>query len=64
MKKIYQQPQTLTVHLQGEKAIMGILSNNAVTVDTNEENSIGAGQEWTKGDNTASYNVWDDDWSK
>ena len=59
MKKIYIQPSLSIVHVQS--AQMMALSN--VGINRTESDADGS-EALVKGNSSASYNVWDDDWSK
>ena len=61
MKKIYQNPTTLIVKLNGGAVCDALVVGSGLTSSTR-----GDGTDLVKEDNVSSssrYNVWDDDWS-
>ena len=61
MKKTYINPTTLMVAVQQQTIIA-----ESVPYDTTDGNKLESGEILVKGDrgSRATYNVWDDDWSK
>ena len=61
MKKNYQQPETLVVHIQHQCIICNSPLNS---VSTNADLTYGGGSNQAARVKQNNYSVWDDDWSE